>query len=304
MRANTRVVTNRVFLLGLDALYRKAMKRHERAELLVWARSVAKALQVRPVNVPVEGYYAEDESLADYFRLVRALQTVTQQEGTSVARQNEFRSLKRVLSSPIFGEPVEGEMLLPMSQDPLTQALNAVPDWTIPALVTCSARIANERGDFSLVGLAARAEDSVVLAALRESVVLYTTRGVLSKLEEPAPAFSWEVDDRLADAAAEFVNTFNALLAEQLPAPVAEQAGLFWEASDEHACLGRCVCLGTGTPSEYYHWAICNPGALVVRDFWDTKLWTTEAYRGLLSLSEPCPDMPPRAPADYGDLGI
>ena len=47
------VVNNRVFLLGLDALYRKAMKRHERVELLICARKVAGALRIRPADVPV-----------------------------------------------------------------------------------------------------------------------------------------------------------------------------------------------------------------------------------------------------------
>lgn len=50
-----RIVDNRTFLLGLDKLYRDAMKRHERGELLHCARRVAVALQVAPAAGPVAG---------------------------------------------------------------------------------------------------------------------------------------------------------------------------------------------------------------------------------------------------------
>ncbi len=81
-----RVVDDRVFLLGLDKLYRDAMKQHERGELLGCARRVAEALHVTPADVPVEGYYAEDERLTEYFRLVRALQDVD--EGATSCRHS------------------------------------------------------------------------------------------------------------------------------------------------------------------------------------------------------------------------
>jgi len=60
------VVDDRVFLLGLDQLYREAMKWHERGELLTCARRVAATLGVSPADVPIEGYYGEDEDLAEY----------------------------------------------------------------------------------------------------------------------------------------------------------------------------------------------------------------------------------------------
>ena len=41
MRTDRRIVNNRVFLLGLDELYREAIKRHERDELLRSARETA-----------------------------------------------------------------------------------------------------------------------------------------------------------------------------------------------------------------------------------------------------------------------
>ncbi len=76
---NVRVVDNRVFLLGLDALYRAAVKPHERGELRDAARCVAHDLGVGPADVPVEGYYAEDPQLAEYFGLIRALQGVPEE---------------------------------------------------------------------------------------------------------------------------------------------------------------------------------------------------------------------------------
>jgi hypothetical protein len=68
MSAETHIVDNRVFLLGLDNHYRELMKDHEREELLLCARRVAAALQVKPADVPVEGYYAEHPKLTEYFR--------------------------------------------------------------------------------------------------------------------------------------------------------------------------------------------------------------------------------------------
>ena len=76
MLTQTRVVDNRVFLLGLDELYREKMKLHERGGLLNAARTTCGALGVEPQNGPVEGYYSEDEFLTEYFQRMRALQEV------------------------------------------------------------------------------------------------------------------------------------------------------------------------------------------------------------------------------------
>jgi hypothetical protein len=65
MRIERLVVDNRVFLLGLDELYRESMKTHERSELLICARETADALSVAPADVPIEGYYTEDEALTN-----------------------------------------------------------------------------------------------------------------------------------------------------------------------------------------------------------------------------------------------
>src|SRR5262245_9943291 len=112
MKSDRRVVNNRVFLLGLDELYREAMKRHERDELLRCARETAIALSVSPADVPIEGYYTEDERLTEYFRLVRALQNVPKGRESEVDNLVGFRRLKQVTESPIFGPPFNGRFLL------------------------------------------------------------------------------------------------------------------------------------------------------------------------------------------------
>jgi hypothetical protein len=101
-----RVVDNRVFLLGLDKLYRDAMKQHERGELLNCARRVATALHVKPADVPVEGYYTEDEQLTEYFRLVRALQSKDESVRSVVDSLPEFQRLLEVTSAPLYGRRV------------------------------------------------------------------------------------------------------------------------------------------------------------------------------------------------------
>src|SRR6059036_3166177 len=100
------VVDNRVMLLGLDELYRHALKGHERTELLACAQRVSTALHQSPADVPVEGYYSEDVALTTYFRLMRALQVVSLERAPEVEALPEFRLLLTVTSSPIFGAPV------------------------------------------------------------------------------------------------------------------------------------------------------------------------------------------------------
>src|SRR5215213_7413671 len=100
MKTERRVVDNRVFLLGLDELYRESMKGHERVELLRCARETATVLAVGPAEVPIEGYYAEDEDLTEYFRLVRALQEVPNRREAELAHLAGFKRLRQVIESP------------------------------------------------------------------------------------------------------------------------------------------------------------------------------------------------------------
>ena len=181
------------------------MKEQERGELLSCARGVASILEVLPAEVPIEGYYSEDHYLSTYFRLMRALQGVPLERAPEVEKLPQFLRLLDVTSSPIFGRPVR-KHLLPTGRDPLSAALKLTAleetTWTVPSLIPLAARIAEETDDFSLVGLAARAKDPVVLAALRESVVLYAE--IITGEFQSAfrrPTYVWRVDPELAAAA-------------------------------------------------------------------------------------------------------
>jgi hypothetical protein len=278
------VVDNRVFLLGLDDLYRSAMKRNEGSELLRCAREVAWSLHVAPANVPVEGYYAEDKDLIEYFRLLRALQEEPNSRVGAVERLPAYERLYAVTSSPLFGRPRNEDKLLPVGHDALSDALEKLaPHWTIPALTAAAEQAARALDDYSLVGLAARTRDPVVLAALRESVVLYA-EVMFGMVYEP-PIVEWRVDAELASQADRFIHAFHALFPQgsRLPAATAENAALYWDACDETAIVGRCVRIGCNnwrTPVMHYHWGINRAQErLEVQDFWAPEIWTTERYR-------------------------
>jgi len=286
----TRIVSNRVFLLGLDGMYRAAMKRHERGELLACAEDVARVLGVLPAGDPVEGYYAEDAQLTRYFRLLRALQAQPAGRIGKVATLPSFTRLQDVLGAPIYGR-AEHHGLLPVGRDPLSAALEAtIPTWTIPGLTEAAYRLARDTDDISLTGLAARAQDPLVLTALRESVVLYV-KTVMLGIKAP-PRYVWEVDGDIAGAASQFIDAFDALFGTRLPQPTADQAEFYWRAYEDNTIVGRCVRLGqdAGHPRQYYHWAITSSSAVV--EFWHPELWTTQRYLAALFGQEARPDQP------------
>jgi hypothetical protein len=280
-----RVVDNRVFLLGLDRLYRDAMQTHERTELRECARRVAEVLRAEPANVPIEGYYAEDATLTEYFRLMRALQDVSDTAAPSVAGLPAFERLKAVTSSPLFGRSDPNGKLLPTGNDALSLALfQTKPTWTIAGLAQAAYEIAMRTDEISLVGLAARIRDVVVLAATRESVVLYARRGIGASPFELHPPYVWKVDEDLTRQARRFIDTFNALFGDELPPPIAAEAETYWKACDRNKILGRCVRIGDEprvSPVQHYHWAIREAagGELEVEDFWSPEIWTTTRYR-------------------------
>jgi len=281
----TLVVDNRVFLLGLDDLYRSAMKRNEGLELLRCAREVAWTLHIKPADVPVEGYYAEDERLTEYFRLLRAFQEEPNSRVAAVERLPAYQRLYEVTSSRLFGRPRSEDKLLPVGHDALSNALQKLaPHWTIPTLTAAAEQAARAMDDYSLVGLAARTQDSVVLAALRESVVLYAQAMLAGKAYQ-APVVEWRVDAELASQANRFIRTFHALFPQgmRLPAATAENAERYWSACDEKAIVGRCVRVGYDdrrNPVMHYHWGINrSQGRLEVEEFWAPEIWTTERYR-------------------------
>jgi hypothetical protein len=251
---------------------------------------------VKPANVPVEGYYTENPLLTEYFLLVRALQGVGEDSISAVDSLPEYQRLRDVVSAPLYGRPQYAGRLLPTGRDALSQALrDSFPDWTVQRLTELACTRAQEADDFSLVGLAARVQDSVVLAASRESVILYAEIMVGAAMNPPRPSYVWQVDKELAEQAKRFIDVFNALFGEMLPQPEPANAENFWDAYSGNSILGRCARLGyddTTTPIRHYHWGICIAGGQhVVQEFWKTEVWTTERYREMLYSGAGCPDV-------------
>jgi hypothetical protein len=284
---STLTVDNRVFVLGLDKLYRDAMKGFEEKELLACAEKVAATLSVEPASVPIEGYYTESPALTRYFRLMRALQEEGEAKENVVRHLSEFQLLWGVTTSPLYGRSHRNNKLLPVGSDPLSQALkDTIPNWSVERLIKAAYSVALQYEDFSLVGLAARARDAVVLTATRESVVLYAkvvTKGVP---EEPEFRYEWRVDESLAEAANRFIEIFNRFVPGGLPKAEAINAEKYYKAYADNEIIGRCVRVGqTEDGSQHYHWAIAikhlsqDKFELGVDEFWSEHIWTTREYR-------------------------
>lgn len=276
----TFVVDDRVFLLGLDYLYRERMQEFEAQELLPCARAVARALGVSALAGPVEGYYAERADLTEYFHLMRAVQDLPRERERDVRRMKEFRRLLEVTSSPMFGRVVR-EKLLPVGRDPLSQALlDTMSDWSVERLLDAAHHAALEWDDYSLVGLAARIRDPVVVAALRESVVLYAEVITLG-LPAYRSVFEWRVGPELVTQARRFIREFHRFVPGGIPDPSAENAARYYDASEKNEVGGRCVRIGQDAAHEnHYHWAIQRKdGGWELDAFWSPELWTTHRYR-------------------------
>ncbi len=286
-KATARLVDNRSFLLGLDGLYRSSMKALESEKLLPCARAVAEALQVQPANVPIEGYYHETPALEEYFRWMRSLQEQDEKAEAQVKHLSEFQLLWAVTNSPLYGRPQREGKLLPVGRDPLSQALrDTAPQWTVDRLTKAAYAAALQFDDYSLVGLAARIQDAVVLTATRESAALYAEVVRLSLRREPELEYQWRVDEALAKVANRFIETFNSFVPGALPRAEAASAKRYYQAYADNEILGRCVRLGqTLDGSQHYHWAIFvkvssgNRSELAVDEFWSKDLWTTPKYR-------------------------
>ena len=304
------IVDNRVFLLGLDQHYRDAMKLFESAVLLPCATAVAQRLKTQPADVPIEGYYGDSPALTAYFRVMRALQKLKEDEGRPADGMAELGQILEIAASKLYGEPAyerDGErFMLPAGRDPLSRAMLKFrwqpENWNVPALLEEAHLAALEHDDFSLVGLAARAKDDVVLAALRESVVLYAEKVLLLGGMKDEPEYVWQVDAALASAANRFIELFNRLVAsanaglrqkdvmtgefewhafEPIPSAVAEHAAHFYRRAEDNEIGGRCVNIGKrADTNEYYHWAVRGArSGWQVHEFWSAELWTTERYR-------------------------
>ena len=282
-----RVVDNRSFLLGLDELYRNAMKVLESERLLPCARTLAEMLHVQPADIPIEGYYHETPALEEYFRWMRSLQEQDESAEAGVKHLHEFQLLWEVTNSPLYGRPQRKGKLFPAGRDPLSEALrDTIPNWSVEGLTKAAYAAALQSDDYSLVGLAARIQDAVVLTAVRESMVLYAEVVKFSLHREPEFEYEWRVDEALAKAANRFIETFNRFLPGSLPRAEAANVKRYYMAYADNAILGRCVRLGqTPDGSQHYHWAIMvkalsgNRFELGVDEFWSKDIWTTKKYR-------------------------
>jgi len=283
----TLAVDDRVFLIGLDKLYRDAMKDFESTKLLTCAEKVAATLDVEPLTVPIEGYYTESRALTRYFGLMRALQEEKEAKEGAVKHLPEFQVLWEVTNSLLYGRPQRNHKLLPVGRDPLSQALKeSLPDWNITSLIHAAYDAALREDDYSLVGLAARAQDAVVLTATRESTALYAEIVSIGFHDEPVYHYAWHVDESLAEAANRFIQTFNRFVPGGLPEAEAHNAERFYKAYAKNEIIGRCIRIGqTEDGSQSYHWAIVvralpqDKFELAVDEFWSEQIWTTERYR-------------------------
>jgi len=203
------VIDNRVLALGIDERYRHYMTELEAVFLLPFVEVIAAKLGVKEKEVPVEGYYSEDPKLTSYFKLMRALQDVSESSLPLVEGMTEFQRVLEVVSSPIFGKPERNQTLLPQGRDPLSRALLETPinQWTPNTLTNTAYEIAMESGDISLIGLAARLKDSILITALRETVILYAQKEIGSL--GPKLEFIWRVENEFAEIANQFIEEFN-----------------------------------------------------------------------------------------------
>ncbi len=282
----TLTVDNGVLVLGLDKLYRDAMKAFEGKKLLACAEKVVATLQVEPAQIPTEGYYTESPALTRYFRLMRALQEASAAGERKVKHLTEFQLLWEVTNSPLYGRPQRGG-LFPISRDPLTQALiDTRPDWSVEKLTKSAYYAALRFDDISLVGLAARAQDAVVLTATRESVVLYAEVVSIGLPREPKLRYEWRVDEVLVEAVNRFIHIFNGFVPGALPLAEPANADKFYKGYTQNDIIGRCVRIGISDDGTYnYHWAIAveqisgQGFELAIDEFCSAHLWTTEEYR-------------------------
>jgi len=285
-----RIVDNRTLVLGIDEIYRKYMKEFESAFLLPQVETIAAKLGLLELDVPIEGYYGEHETLTRYFKLMRALQEVDEASESFVRKLPEFQKIWEITNSPIFGKPVRKGKLLPQGRDPLSQALDDLKDtvWSVDKILKQTYEVVNDIDDISLVGLAVRTKDPVTITALRESVILYAEKVERGFYQGPRIEYVWEVDDKFAKTANRFIEEFNNLLPKDshigkgIPKAEPLNTELFYSSFTENKILGRCANLGSepSSPRLYYHWAITKQkNEFALDEFWDTKLWTTAEYK-------------------------
>ena len=279
-------VSDRALVLALDYLYRENIKIFEVEKLLPASRVLVERLQVYVSQVLIEGYYNESEELKEYFLNIRALQQVAEEKRSVVQDLDEYQLLFRVVSAEIFGSESESKKLLPARKDPLYFALaeTHVSEWDVKKLTEKAYDFSVRNDDISLVGIAAYIKDSVVLAALRESVVLYAAvMRCAADSTPPTIKYVWNVSPELAIKVNRFIAIFNQLTSSKIKQASADNVEYFYRAFKDNKIEGRCVRIGlddSQSPEQNYHWAVKNGlEGLEVDEFWHRDLWTTQRYQ-------------------------
>jgi hypothetical protein len=280
----TKVVDNRALILALDYLYRENMKIFETEKLLDKSRQLINILSLSVIDFPVEGYYHESEELKEYFLNVRTLQQCPLERIDEVVNVDAYQLLSKVTASEIYGKG-ESNGFLPQRLDPLFYALQKIPvsRWAVESITSEAHSISIDSDDISLVGLAASINDSVVLAALRESVALYGAVAAGCAMIPPKIIYKWDVDSKLQSKANRFIKIFNEFSSSNIKEARPDNVEYYYDAFEDNEIIGRCIYIGyddSKTPIEKYHWAIkYESGRAIVDDFWSEELWTTERYQ-------------------------
>lgn len=285
MKTEIIVVDNKTFVLGLDELYREAVKYYERTELLNHAKTLAELLNLEPLNCPIEGYYYEEPELTEYFKLIRAIQEVPIENLDIVKKEESYKRLYQIVTSPIFGNDFDKGKLLPRSSNPFNVSLKKTfPNWNMQTITQEAYQLAGQSNDFSLVTLGVLTKDPIVITALRESLALYMA-AVAAGIPEPVQyKYEWRVDSEIEKRAKLFVSEFNSLFNNELPLPCEKNAETYYYACKTEGLFGRCINLGNNNnPSnmQFYHWAIKfnSDYNLEACEFWDSKIVTTQEFR-------------------------
>lgn len=276
-------INNRNLVLAIDYLYREDMKRFEVGALLPAASKLVELLSLSLVDVPVEGYYTENEDLTKYFLKIKTLQNCTNEDQSRVVNEDSYKKLSKTMSSEIFGYGKKSGFF-PQRLDSLYYALMDVPvnDWKVSTITEVAYELSEKNNDISLTGIAASLKDSVVLTALRESIALYGAVAAGCAMEPPEIRYEWNVDSKLEDSINQFIDRFNILTESSVKNANAQNVEYFYDAFEENKIAGRCIFIGLDDrkdPIENYHWAIkYSQGDFIVDDFWSTDIWTTERY--------------------------
>ena len=322
-RPHTDKMDERTLLQGLIVMFQRALSASIKRELYGCAQRLANKLNLKPVRScgVIPDFCKGDAILSRYFQIVEELRHVCWRK--RVQAMPDFQRIEAVMASPLFGlrtsrsdsltmacrrcgplgfahkqqlgrpQDALDRAVIAIGRDTLAQSPGTAATCSITELTTSAQSIAVEADDVSLVGLAARIGDPMLMILARAQ----PRAGHL--LDDSGEEFDWQVDAAFAASAAEFVDTANQLLGADLPAPTADHASAYFWASLAISPGGQCVPLDCDHGQGTYYWAIRGPHLASrmpgpeAEQFVDTKPWdsgryTRELYpRGWLDESSP-----------------